>query len=48
MTKASQADQKADQNTQGLNSLRSAVSNLDDYKLQSSAPSVRIQPVRAE
>lgn len=34
MNRASQADQKADQNTKGLTALRSVVSNLDDYKLQ--------------
>jgi outer membrane protein OmpA-like peptidoglycan-associated protein len=34
MTRASTADQKADTNAQGLNSLRQAVSNIDDYKLQ--------------
>jgi OmpA-OmpF porin, OOP family len=36
LTSASTANQKADQSLQGLNSLRSAVSNLDDYKLQTS------------
>ena len=35
--RATQADQKADQNTQALASLRSVVSNIDDYKLQTSA-----------
>jgi OmpA-OmpF porin, OOP family len=34
MNRASQADQKADQNTQALGSLRQVVSNIDDYKLQ--------------
>jgi OmpA-OmpF porin, OOP family len=34
--KATRADQKADRNAQGLDSLRSVVSNLDDYKLQTS------------
>jgi outer membrane protein OmpA-like peptidoglycan-associated protein len=34
---AAQADQKADQNAQALNSLRSVVANIDDYKLQTSA-----------
>lgn len=37
MNKATQADAKADQTMNGLNSLRSVVSNLDDYKLQTSA-----------
>src|SRR5689334_16712188 len=36
-TLASQADQKSDQNAQGLSGLRSTVANLDDYKLQTSA-----------
>jgi OmpA-OmpF porin, OOP family len=36
MNKATTADQKADQNAQGLNSVRSAVENIDDYKLQTS------------
>jgi outer membrane protein OmpA-like peptidoglycan-associated protein len=35
MNRANQANQLGEQNTQALNSLRSAVSNLDDYKLQS-------------
>ncbi|HEX3880809.1 MAG TPA: OmpA family protein [Bryobacteraceae bacterium] len=35
MTTAKTADQKSDQNTQGLNSLRGVISNIDDYKLQS-------------
>jgi len=34
MTKANQAAQVGDQNTQALNSLRSVVSNIDDYKMQ--------------
>jgi OOP family OmpA-OmpF porin len=34
MTKANTADQKSDQNTQSLNKLRDVVSNIDDYKLQ--------------
>jgi len=37
MTKATQADQKADSNAQALGSLRNAVENIDDYKLQNSA-----------
>ena len=36
MTKANTADQKADQANQGIASLRQVVSNLDDYKLQTS------------
>jgi OmpA-OmpF porin, OOP family len=36
MTRATTADQKADTNAQGLNSLREAVANIDDYKLQTS------------
>jgi len=36
MGRATTADQKSDQNAQGLNSLKQAVSNIDDYKLQSS------------
>ena len=36
MTKATTADQKADTNAQGLTTLREAVANLDDYKLQTS------------
>ena len=35
MAKATQAAQVGEQNTQGLNSLRQVVSNLDDYKMQS-------------
>ena len=34
MTKANTADSKSDQNTQSLNKLRDVVSNIDDYKLQ--------------
>jgi OmpA-OmpF porin, OOP family len=34
MTKATTADQKADTNAQGLTTLREAVANIDDYKLQ--------------
>lgn len=34
MNKATTADQKSDQNAQGLTNLRQAVSNMDDYKLQ--------------
>ena len=34
---ATTADQKADQNAQGLSSLRDVISNIDDYKLQTSA-----------
>jgi OOP family OmpA-OmpF porin len=37
MSKATQAAQVGDQNTQTLNSLRSVVSNLDDYQMQTSA-----------
>jgi outer membrane protein OmpA-like peptidoglycan-associated protein len=37
MNKATQAAQTGDENTQGLNSLRSVVSNLDDYQMQTSA-----------
>ena len=37
MNKANQAAQVGDQNTQGLNTLRSVVSNLDDYQMQTSA-----------
>lgn len=37
MNRASQADSKADQNASGLNSLRSTVAGLDDYKLATSA-----------
>ncbi len=33
MTVASTADQKSDKNAQGLNNLRQAVANIDDYKL---------------
>jgi OOP family OmpA-OmpF porin len=36
MTQAKTADQKAEQANQGINSLRQVVSNLDDYKLQTS------------
>ena len=35
--KANQAAQVGDQNTQGLNSLRSVVANIDDYQMQTSA-----------
>ncbi|MGO9263091.1 MAG: OmpA family protein [Bryobacteraceae bacterium] len=35
-TTATQADQKADRNAQGLDSLRQVVSNIDDYKMQTS------------
>src|SRR6185369_18062067 len=34
MTKATQAAQVGDQNTQALNSLRQVISNIDDYKMQ--------------
>jgi outer membrane protein OmpA-like peptidoglycan-associated protein len=34
MNKANQAAQVGDQNTQALNSLRQVVSNIDDYKMQ--------------
>lgn len=34
MTRATTADQKSDANAQGLNTLRDAVANIDDYKLQ--------------
>jgi OOP family OmpA-OmpF porin len=34
MTKATQAAQVGDQNTQALNSLRAVVSNIDDFKMQ--------------
>jgi outer membrane protein OmpA-like peptidoglycan-associated protein len=37
MNKANQAAQTGDQNTQALNSLRSVVSNIDDYQMQTSA-----------
>jgi OmpA-OmpF porin, OOP family len=37
MTKAGTADQKSDQNAQGLTSLRETVANIDDYKLQTAA-----------
>lgn len=37
MNRATQASQAADQSNQGLNSLRQVVSNIDDYKLQTSA-----------
>ncbi len=36
MNKANQATQMAETNTQALNSLRQVVSNIDDYKLQTS------------
>ena len=36
MTKANEANQLGQQNSQELNTLRSAVSNIDDYKLQTS------------
>jgi len=36
MGRATTADQKSDQNAQGLNTLRQAVANIDDYKLQTS------------
>ena len=35
MNRANQANQLGEQNTQALNSLKTAVSNLDDFKLQS-------------
>jgi len=34
MTRATTADGKSDQNTQSINKLRDVVSNIDDYKLQ--------------
>src|ERR1043166_2426020 len=34
---ANQANQKSDQNSEAINSLRNVVSNIDDYKLQTSA-----------
>jgi len=37
MTRAQAADQKADQNTQEISTLRNVVANIDDYKLQTSA-----------
>jgi|SRR5579863_3972615 OOP family OmpA-OmpF porin len=37
MNKATQAAQVGEQNTQALNSLRSVVSNIDDYQMQTSA-----------
>jgi outer membrane protein OmpA-like peptidoglycan-associated protein len=37
MNKATQAAQTGEQNTQELNSLRSVVSNIDDYQMQTSA-----------
>jgi outer membrane protein OmpA-like peptidoglycan-associated protein len=37
MNKANQAAQTGEQNTQELNSLRSVVSNIDDYQMQTSA-----------
>jgi OOP family OmpA-OmpF porin len=36
MTTATTAGQKSDQNTQSINKLRDVVSNIDDYKLQTS------------
>ena len=36
MNKATQASQVGEQNTQAVNSLRQVVSNLDDYKMQTS------------
>ena len=36
MTKANTADQKAEQANQGISSLRQVISNIDDYKLQTS------------
>jgi len=36
MNKANQAAQVGEQNTQALNSLRTVVSNIDDYKMQTS------------
>jgi outer membrane protein OmpA-like peptidoglycan-associated protein len=36
MNKANQAAQVGEQNTQALNSLRAVVSNIDDYKMQTS------------
>jgi len=36
MNKANQAAQVGEQNTQALNSLRSVVSNIDDYRMQTS------------
>ncbi len=36
MNRANQAQQESNQNTQALNSLRNVVSNIDDYKLQTS------------
>ena len=36
MTRANQANQLGEQNAQALNSLKSVVSNIDDYKLQTS------------
>ena len=36
MNKATQAAQVGEQNTQAINSLRSAVANIDDYKMQTS------------
>ena len=37
MNRANQANQASDRNSQALNSLRQVVSNIDDYKLQTSA-----------
>src|ERR1700756_4810574 len=36
MTRANQANQLGEQNTQALNSLKGVVSNIDDFKLQTS------------
>jgi outer membrane protein OmpA-like peptidoglycan-associated protein len=37
MNRANQADQKTDKNTQEIGALRNAVTNIDDFKLQTSA-----------
>jgi outer membrane protein OmpA-like peptidoglycan-associated protein len=37
MTRANAANQLGEQNSQGLNTLRGVVANIDDYKLQTSA-----------
>jgi OOP family OmpA-OmpF porin len=37
MNKANQASQMGEQNQQAINSLRGAIANIDDYKLQTSA-----------
>jgi OOP family OmpA-OmpF porin len=37
MNKANQAAETGDRNTQALNSLRSVISNIDDYQMQTSA-----------